>query len=161
MCLLCIAMTACRSVDDQASQTTAQHADVLDVTNQPTRELPEGAQPQNSLQHIRLTSRLPGIAELNTTADGGVELVKSTEGRGRGRMLLGPGFRSPVDQTQLQPGQTASWTDGRHANTQYEFVSAQGDDLLFRVTDIFDARSFGDGVTSTSWTVRLKPYPAP
>jgi len=64
----------------------------------------------------------------------------------------------PVSRTTLKVGQTCSLSDGRHGTMRYTFRGRRADRLEFTVTSIFDARSFGDGVTRQTKRVTVAEY---
>ena len=113
----------------------------------------------NSIDFSSKTQRLWGISEVRVNGDGTVTLVDAVTGYGYGLFVFdGPsGF---LEKITLSPGQSFVLTDGDHAFLTYKLVRIEKDQIIFEVTDKFDARAFGDGVKIETKEVSIAPYAA-
>jgi hypothetical protein len=114
---------------------------------------------KTSIDYTVKTSNLWGIASVTLHDDGSVTLVDATtNGFGYGLMLSDSGLIQR-DRVTLKEGESCSLSDGDHAFLTYTYqgLIAQKQ-IMFCVTDRFDARSFGDGVKELTKSVFVRQY---
>ena len=132
LCLLVLIGAGCRPDQDPNSSTT--------------------------IDHIRQTGRLWGVAEVTLNENGSITLVDAQDsGYGFALMMRDSNHKS-VDSITLTPGQACSLSDGRHAFITYELKAIEQVRIIIAVTHEFDARSFGDGIKRTKAIVTISPY---
>jgi len=111
-----------------------------------------------TIERIKETGQLWGIREIRLNTEGSVTLFDAKHaGLGCGLVMFGKN-RERVDEITLTPGQNCDLSDGHHASLEYEYLGSRDGKLSFRVTDHFDARSFGGRVTKKTGEVSLLPY---
>lgn len=111
-----------------------------------------------TIEYIRQTGRLCGVAEVRLNENESVTLVDEKEsGYGFGLMMIGLKHKV-VDSVTLKPGQSCTLSDGHHVFINYELKAIKQGRIIITVTDKFDARSFGDGIKQTKATVTVSPY---
>ncbi|MHC4111565.1 MAG: hypothetical protein ACYSUY_10840 [Planctomycetota bacterium] len=122
---------------------------------------PEQEPEQNStttIDHIRQTGRLWGVAEVTLNENGSITLVDAKSSGVGLNLMMRDSKNKSVDSITLSPGQACSLSDGRHAFITYELKAIEQGRIIITVTDKFDARSFGDGITETKKTITISPY---
>ena len=110
------------------------------------------------LDYIKRTGKLWGICEVATNDDGTVMIVDAKHaGFGYGLTMYDSDNKF-VSKVTLSAKQQCSLSDGHHAFLKYEVKAIKDGVVEVTVTDRFDARSFGKGVTEKTETVSVKPY---
>lgn len=118
-------------------------------------------QNQNSsatIDYILQTGRLWGVAELRLNDSESITLVDAKSSGLGLNLTMRDSKHKTVDSITLRPGQACSLSDGRHAFITYELKAIEQDRIVIKVTDKFDARSFGDGIKETKKTITISPY---
>ena len=110
---------------------------------------------KSSIDYIQQTGRLWGISEVMINNDASITLVDAKTGPGRGLMMS---LSKPQNSTTIKPGESCLLTDGHHAATVYKLQKIEQGKLTFSITEKFDARSFGKGITTETKTVTILPY---
>jgi hypothetical protein len=131
---------------------------VAEGTNEQLRAPPVQSY-KTSIEYIENTSNLWGIASVTLHDDVSVTLADATNsGFGYGLMMF-DSEQILRDQVTLKKGESCSLSDGDHAFLSYTYqgLSAQKQ-IMFRVTDRFDARSFGDGIKELTKSVFVRQY---
>ena len=105
------------------------------------------------------SQKMWGICEVAINiADGTVTLVDAKySGDGRG-LAMYDAENKWVSQVTLHENQYCRLSDGHHASTKYTIKSIKEDIVEVIVTDRFDARSFGKGITEKTQIIFVKPY---
>ncbi len=100
-----------------------------------------------------------GICEVAINiADGTVTLVDAKySGDGRG-LAMYDAENKWVSQVTLHENQYCRLSDGHHASSKYTIKSIKEDIVEVIVTERFDARSFGKGITEKTKIIFVKPY---
>ena len=113
----------------------------------------------HSLNHIKQTGKLWGICEVTINdAAGTVTLVDAKyTGNGWG-LTMYDSENKHVSQVTLKVNQHCRLSDGHHAFMKYVIKSIKDGIVEIAVTERFDARSFGKGVTEKTETISVKPY---
>ena len=103
--------------------------------------------------------KMRGICEVAINiADGTVTLVDAKySGDGRGLAMYNAEHKW-VSQVTLHENQYCRLSDGHHASIKYTIKSIKEDIVEVIVTDRFDARSFGKGITEKTKIIFVKPY---
>jgi ribosomal protein S4E len=117
-------------------------------------------EPKNNttIDYIRRTGRLWGVAEVTLNDNGSITLL-DTKSTGVGlNLMMRDAENNVVDSVTLSPGQSCSLSDGRHVFITYELKAIEQGRITFTITDKFDARSFGDGIKETKTTITITPY---
>ena len=96
---------------------------------------------------------LAGIGALRVTGDG-IEVEAGPPGAAL--MLMRDGRR--VEKATVGVGGQFAVSDAYHASATYRLMRIDDGAAVFRVTDRFDARAFGDGVKRTTRTIVTAPY---
>lgn len=110
---------------------------------------------KNAIDYIQQTGCLWGISEARINSDVSITLVDADTGPGRGLMLS---LSKPQNSATIKPGESCSLKDGRHVSITYKLQKIEQGKLTFSVTEEFDARSFGKGITMETKTVSIAPY---
>jgi len=115
--------------------------------------------PKSCLDYIRQNGKLWGISEVVIDeAAGTVTLVNvRNAGYGYGLTMYDCENKRSL-QVILKVNQHCRLSDGHHAFMKYEIKSIKDGIVEVAVTDRFDARSFGKGVTEQTGNVSVKPY---
>lgn len=116
---------------------------------------PEGSA---TIDYIRQTDRLWGVAEVTLNENGSITLVDAKSSGVGLNLMMRDANNKVVDSVTLSPGQLCSLSDGRHAFITYEFKAVEAGLITIAVTDKFDARSFGNGIKRIKATVTISPY---
>jgi hypothetical protein len=132
LCLLVLIATGCRPDQDPNSRTT--------------------------IDYIRQTGRLWGVAEVALNENGSITLVDAKSSGVGLNLMMRDSNNKVVDTVTLSPGQACFLSDGRHVFITYELKAVEQDRIVINVTDKFDARSFGDGIKETKTTITISPY---
>ena len=112
-----------------------------------------------TIDYIRRTGRLWGVAEVTLNENGSITLIDAKDsGYGYGLMMMRDPDYKNVDSITLTPGQSCSLSDGHHVFITYEFKAIEQDRIIITVNDKFDARSFGDGIMRAKATITIPPY---
>lgn len=110
------------------------------------------------LDYIKRTGKLWGVCEVATNADGTVTIIDAKyAGFGNGLTMYDSDNKF-VSKVTLRAMQQCSLSDGHHAFLKYEVKAIKDGVIEVTVTDRFDARSFGKGVTEKTETFSVKPY---
>jgi hypothetical protein len=117
-------------------------------------------EPRNNttIDYIRQTGRLWGVAELRLNEAGSVTFVGEKKSGGGLNLIMFDSKNKVTDSVTLTPGRSLSLSDGRHIFITYELAAIKDGRIVINVTDKFDARSFGDGIRQTKKTVTISPY---
>jgi ribosomal protein S4E len=117
-------------------------------------------EPKNNttIDYIRRTGRLWGVAELKLNDNGSITLIDAKSSGVGLNLMMRDADSKVVDSVTLRPGRSCSLSDGRHVFITYELKSIEAGRITFAVTDKFDARSFGNGIKETKETVTISPY---
>ncbi len=107
-----------------------------------------------AIDYILKTGRLWGISKLEVNGDS-VTLVDAVVGYGAGMEMS---LSKVVLSETIKPGKSCTLRDGDHATVIYKLKKIKADKITFFVTETFDARSFGKGITTQSKTVTISPY---
>ena len=132
LCLLVLIAAGCRLDKDQEQNTT--------------------------IDYIRQTGRLWGVAELKLNENGSITLIDAKSSGVGLNLMMRDSKHKTVDSITLKHGQACSLSDGRHAFITYELKAIEQGRIIITVTDEFDARSFGDGIKRTKKTLTISPY---
>jgi hypothetical protein len=114
---------------------------------------------KSCMEYIEGTQRLWGIESVRLQNDGRVTLVDAkAQGYGYGLTLYAT-ERERVDQVTLGKGEACFLSDGHHAFLTYRYDGLNThSQLVFTVTDRFDARSFGDDIKEETKTLSILSY---
>ena len=107
------------------------------------------------IDYIQKTDRLWGIAEVRINTDNSVTLVDAESGYGYALMLS---LTDAVKSVTIKVGESCTLSDGHHVFITYELKELKKDKITFVVTDLFDARSFGDGIKKVTETIVISTY---
>ena len=120
----------------------------------------EDKEPNNktTIDYIRQTGRLWGVAEVALNENGSITLVDAKSSGVGLNLMMRDANNKVVDSVTLSPGQSCSLSDGRHVFITYELKAVEAGRITITVTDKFDARSFGDGIKETKDTITISPY---
>jgi hypothetical protein len=110
---------------------------------------------KSGIDYIQQTGRLWGISEVKINNDASITLVDAKTGPGRGLMMS---LSEPQESATIKPGESCSLKDGDHAAIVYKLQKIEQGKLTFSVTEKFDARSFGKGITTETKAVIILPY---
>jgi hypothetical protein len=111
-----------------------------------------------TIEYIRQTDRLWGVAEVTLNENGSITLVDAKISGVGLNLMMRDSNNKVVDSVTLSPGQACSVSDGRHVFITYELKAIKQGRIIITVTDKFDARSFGDGIKRTKKTLTISPY---
>lgn len=111
-----------------------------------------------TIEYIRQTGRLWGVAEVALNENGSITLVDAKSSGVGLNLMMRDSKHKTVDSITLSPSQSCSLSDGRHVFITYELKAIEAGRIVIKVTDEFDARSFGDGIKRTKATVTISPY---
>ena len=111
-----------------------------------------------TIDYIRQTGRLWGVAELSLNENDSITLIDANSSGLGLNLMMRDANNNVVDSVTLSPGQSCSLSDGRHVFITYEFKAVEAGRIIITVTDQFDARSFGDGIKQTKDTITISPY---
>jgi hypothetical protein len=113
----------------------------------------------HSLNHIKQTGKLWGICEvtINDAAETVTLVDAKYTGNGWG-LTMYDSENKHVSQVTLKVNQHCRLSDGHHAFMKYVIKSIKDGIVEIAVTERFDARSFGKGVTEKTETISVKPY---
>ena len=132
----------------------------LDKVDEVKKLLPKPSEtvkssPDNSSSNKK--ERLWGIAKVEINDDGTVTLTDIIKGKEHGMWFPGKkgGFKPTVT---LKKGESCEFTDGDHAFTTIKLDKIEKGKITFTIKDKFDARSFGDGIKTSTKTITIKPY---
>jgi len=118
----------------------------------------EDPEHNTTIDYIRQTGQLWGVAEVTLNENGSITLV-DTKSSGVGlNLMMRDSKHKSVDSITLTPGQSCSLSDGRHVFITYQLKAIEAGRITITVTDKFDARSFGDGIKRAKATVTISPY---
>ncbi|MHC4545624.1 MAG: hypothetical protein ACYTDW_11200 [Planctomycetota bacterium] len=117
-------------------------------------------EPKNktTIDYIRQTGRLWGVAEVTLNDNGSITLVDAKSSGVGLNLMMRDANNKVVDSVALSPGQACSLSDGRHAFITYELKAIEQGRIIITVTDKFDARSFGNGIKRTKKTITISAY---
>ena len=132
LCLLVLIAAGCRPEEEPKSKTT--------------------------IDYIHQTGRLWGVAEIRLNENNSITLIDAKSSGVGLNLIMRDSNSSVVDSITLKPGQSCTLSDGRHAFITYELKAIKQGRIIINVTDIFDARSFGDGIKKTKETITISPY---
>lgn len=120
---------------------------------------PDKEPEQNTtIDYIRQTGRLWGVTELKVNVDNSITLVDAKSSGVGLNLMMRDSDNKDVDSVTLSPGQACSFSDGRHVFITYELKAIEQDRIIIKVTDKFDARSFGNGIKKEKKTITISPY---
>lgn len=113
---------------------------------------------ESTFEYAEKTKQLWGISSVTLEADGSVTLIDATnKGYGHGMLLLSSD-NERADNITLRKGDKCVLSD-HHASIIYLFKDiSSASQLVFTVTDTFDARSFGDDIKEAKKDVVILPY---
>jgi hypothetical protein len=110
---------------------------------------------KSSIDYIRQTGRLWGISEVRINNDASITLIDAKTGPGRGLMMS---LSESQESATIKPGESCSLKDGHHAAIVYKLQKIEQGKLTFSITEKFDARSFGKGITTETKMLSISPY---
>ena len=116
---------------------------------------------RTTIDYIRQTGRLWGVAEVTLNEDGSISLIDAKSAGVGLNLMMRDANSQVVDSITLKPGQACSLSDGRHVFITYELKAIEAGRITITVTDKFDARSFGDGIKQTKETITISPQNSP
>ncbi len=114
-----------------------------------------GPEYKSAIDYIQQTGRLWGISEVRINSDALITLVDAETGPGCGLMLS---LSEPQKSATIKPGESCSLKDGHHASIAYKLQKIEQGKLTFCITEKFDARSFGKGLTTETKMISISPY---
>ncbi len=113
---------------------------------------------RTTIDYIRQTGRLWGVAEVTLNESGSITLVDAKSSGVGLNLMMRDSNNKVVDSVTLKPGRSCTLSDGRHVFINYELKAIKQGRIIITVTDEFDARSFGDGIKRTRKTITISPY---
>lgn len=111
-----------------------------------------------TIDYIRQTGRLWGVAEIALNENGSITLVDAKSSGIGLNLMMRDSNNKVIDSVTLSPGRACSLSDSRHVFITYELKAIEAGRITITVTDKFDERSFGDGIKRTKGTVTISPY---
>lgn len=111
-----------------------------------------------TIEYIRQTGRLWGIAAVTQNENGSITLVDAKSSGVGLNLMMRDSKHKTVDSITLSSGQCCYLSDGRHTFITYELKAIKHGRIIITVTDKFDARSFGDGIKRTKKILTISPY---
>lgn len=111
-----------------------------------------------TIEYIRQTGRLWGVAEVALNESGSITLVDAKSSGVGLNLMMRDSNNKVVDSVTLKAGRSCTLSDGHHVFINYELKAIKHGRIIIAVTDEFDARSFGDGIKRIKATVTISPY---
>jgi len=111
---------------------------------------------QSTFDYIEQTGRLWGISEVRLNTNDTVTLIDAQSGYGRGLWIISDGKALPSKTIKI--GESCTLIDGHHVTLTYKIKALEGNKIIIIVTEIFDARSFGDKIKTDTKEMPIEAY---